>query len=228
MRSSNLIACLSIAGLLIIHATAASAPRTPDERTLERLSVEWMTALEKKDRKSLEAFLADDYVLQMPGDTASQFVRRKEWLTNAIEMDWTDLRYENVAAHVHGDHAMVSSRLHFRVSPFPFAFDSGVVDIWERRGGNWQVTARYLGDSKVQQRIAFILGLLTAGLAAGGLCSCTTGSMVTQAWKTVRHDSRQDDDRPMQPPPLFSFLQAGFRPLGPDNSIKPKPLRGTA
>ena len=167
MRYANASTCVLIAGLLVGHSALAAAPVSTDAQTLERLSVEWMTAIEKKDRKTLEAFLADDFVLQMPGDNASEFTHRSEWLTNAIDMDWKNFRYENVVAQVHGDHATVSSRLHFRVAPFPFDFDSGVVDLWERHDGRWQVTTRYLGESKVQQRIMFIFGVLAAGLVAG-------------------------------------------------------------
>jgi len=164
MRTRTLAACLS---LLIAGPAAASSTANPDEALLERLSVQWMAALEKKDRRSLEAFLADDYVLQMPGDSASQYVRRDEWLKNAIDMDWTDFRYENVVARVHGDHATVSSRLYFKVAPNPFTFDSGVIDLWEKRDGRWQVTNRYLGESAMKGRLAFLLGLLVAGVAAG-------------------------------------------------------------
>jgi len=126
-----------------------------------------MAAIERKDRKALESRLADDYVLQMPGDTETQYVRREEWLGNAISMDWTNFRYENVVAHVHGDHATVSSRLHFKVAPNPLTFDSGIVDVWEKRNGRWQVTTRYLGESELKQRMGFAFGALAAGLAAG-------------------------------------------------------------
>jgi hypothetical protein len=80
-------------------------------------------------------------------------------------MDWSKFRYENITARVHGDHATVSSVLHFRISPFPFTFDSGVVDTWERREGRWQVTVRYLGASKLYERVAFLLGALATGIA---------------------------------------------------------------
>jgi hypothetical protein len=167
MRHANVPTCLLIAGLFVGYPALAAVPSSTDEQTLERLSVEWMEAIEKKDRKSLEAFLADNYVLQMPGDSDSQYTRRNEWIKNAINMDWSDFRYENVMAQVHGDHATVSSRLYFRVAPFPFELDSGVVDTWERHDGRWQVTTRYLGESNMQQRITFIFGVLAAGLAAG-------------------------------------------------------------
>lgn len=167
MRLAILPASILLASLWMAYPAQAASPSSTDEQTLQRLSVEWMTAIEKKDRKSLEAFLAKDYVLQLPGDAESQLTRRREWINNAIEMDWTDFRYENVVARVHGDHATVSSRLHFRVSPYPFELDSSVVDLWERHDGRWQVTTRYLGESKAQLRIAFILGVLAAVLVGG-------------------------------------------------------------
>jgi len=165
MRSSNLSRCLFVGSLLLTFTAAASPSSIPDEKELERLSVEWMAAIEKKDRKALELLLADNYVLQMPGDTRTQYVRRAEWLENAIRMDWSNFRYENFVARVHGDHATVSSRLFFKVAPNPLTFDSGVIDTWERRGGKWQVTTRYLGESQLKGRISFTLGILAAGLA---------------------------------------------------------------
>lgn len=165
MRSSNLGKCLFIGSLMIASAAVASSSPASDEKELERLSVEWMTAIENKDRNALESVLADNYVLQMPGDTSSQYVHRAEWLENAIRMDWSNFRYENVVARVHGDHATVSSRLFFKLAPNPLTFDSGVIDTWERRGGKWQVTTRYLGESQLKGRISFTLGVLAGALA---------------------------------------------------------------
>lgn len=143
----------------------ASPSRTSDEDTLRRLSTEWMTAIERKDRPTLESLLADNYILQMPGDSELQYVHRAEWLDNAISMDWSNFRYENVVVNVHGNHATVSSRLFFKISPNPLTFDSAVLDTWERRGGKWQVTNRYLGESNLKQRFSFILGALAGVLA---------------------------------------------------------------
>jgi ketosteroid isomerase-like protein len=155
-----------VLGLLLLFPAAAMAvppAQAPDEQALLRLSADWMAAIERKDQAALESFLADDFVLQMPGDQESQRVHRAEWLKNAIGMDWSEFRYENMAARVHGDHAMVTSRLYFKVAPWPLHFDSAVVDTWERRGGQWQVTARYLGESELQTRIAFWFGVVAAG-----------------------------------------------------------------
>jgi hypothetical protein len=159
LRAALLLACLvfplSVAAL---DASSASA----DEAELRRLAVVWMQALEKKDAPTLENILARDYVLQMPGDARSDHVPRGEWLKNAIGMDWTRFRYENLEVRVNGDQAEVTSRLFFHVSPFPIEFDSGVVDTWARRDGRWQVTRRYLGQSNMQDRLQRIGGFVAA------------------------------------------------------------------
>lgn len=143
----------------------AAVPQTSPQRSLKSLSVALMDAVERKDRATLHSLVASDFGLQMPGE--SKVTPRDEWIANAVEMDWFDFRYENMVVRVHGDNATVSSKLRFRVSPIPFALDSGVIDSWERRGGRWQITRRYLGESRVQQRIAFGLGLLAAVAIAG-------------------------------------------------------------
>jgi hypothetical protein len=157
---------LLAAGLLASRSTEASAPRIADEKALALLSAELMTAVAKKDRNALEILVADDFILQIPGDTDAQLTRRAEWIANAVQMDWADFHHENLVARVHGNQATVSSRLHFRVAPYPFALDAGVVDTWERRGADWQITRRYLGQSNAQQRLAFIFGVLATALAA--------------------------------------------------------------
>ena len=160
---------LVLAGLSVAHSALAVTPQASDQQVLERLSTDWMTAVENKDQRALEAILASNYVLQMPGDSESQYTRRGEWITNALDKDWSDFHYENVVARVDGNHATVSSRLYFRIAPIPFAFDAGVVDTWEKRGTDWQVTTRYLGQSNVQQRIAFVFGVLSALVIAGAI-----------------------------------------------------------
>lgn len=163
---SRVATCLLFAGLWAAHPAAASGPGTTDEQALALLSATLMDAVAKKDKPTLERLVADGFVLQAPGDNNSQFTRRREWIANAVRMDWADFRHENLVAQVHGDRATVSARLHFRVAPYPFALDAGVVDTWERQGADWRITRRYLGQSNAQQRIAFILGGLATGLAA--------------------------------------------------------------
>ena len=157
MRKSFRSALL-LATIAFPVSVAAIGASPADEAELRQLSVAWMQALEKKDAPALENFLAQDYVLQMPGDTAAQVTVRSEWLKNAIDMDWTRFRYENLEVRVNGDQAEVTSRLFFHVSPIPIELDSAVVDTWSRRDGRWQVTRRYLGQSITGDRFQLMLG----------------------------------------------------------------------
>ncbi len=165
MRSSKLFTNLLLGGILVASVAMAAPPTAPDEAELKQLSQQWMTALERKDESRLQSLLADDFVLQMPGDSPTQYVHRAEWLKNAIDMDWSSLRYENIVVKVDGDQAIVSSKLFFKVSPNPLPLDSGVIDAWERRGGKWQVTHRYLGESTLKTRMSFVFGMLATALA---------------------------------------------------------------
>lgn len=156
---------LSLAAVLVASQAGATAPPISTQRSLKTLSVALMDAVERKDRAALNNLVASDFALQMPGE--SKITPRDKWIANALARDWSDFRYENIVVRMHGDSATVSSKLRFRVSPIPFALDSGVVDSWERRNGRWQITGRYLGESAVQQRIAFCLGLFAAMMVAG-------------------------------------------------------------
>lgn len=166
MKITDLASVLLIAGLSFTKPVWAQAPQATDEQVLKRLSIDWMNAIERKDKQTLEAILSSDYVLQMPGDLESQYTHRGEWIKNSINKDWSDFRYENFRIRVNGHHATVSSILHFRIAPIPFSIATPVVDTWERRGASWQVTTRYLGTSDLEKRIAFIFGLFAAGLIA--------------------------------------------------------------
>lgn len=164
MWRMKLSAFLLIGITVACPATSASPPPSA-EQALGRMTVELMEAVERKDRKGLETLVADDFALRMPGDTKG--TGRDEWLANAMDMDWSNFHFQNILVRVRGDHATVSSKLRFRVSPFPFGLDSGVVDTWERRNGRWQITGRYLGESSTQLRLAFAAGLLSAAVLAG-------------------------------------------------------------
>ena len=172
-----------LAGVLLAAPAVALEPNKSDQATLSRLSNEWMIAIERKDRATLDRIVASDFVLQMPGDEQGRIIRRNEWMANAIAQDWSEFRYENVVVSVHGDQAIVTSRLNFKVAPFPLALDSGVVDIWRIRDGRWQVTKRYLGESRIQQRIAFFAGILAAIVA--GLLAYGVARLVRRRRRTL-------------------------------------------
>jgi hypothetical protein len=145
--------------MLFVLLLALAVP-SDDEAELRRASEAWMAAVAAKDAAALEMIVAREFALKMPGDTPAQYTLRDEWMANAIKLDWRDFRSENVVVELHGDHAVVSSKLSFRLGLMPFALDSGVVDTWVKRDGRWQVTGRFLGESQAQGRIKLAGGAL--------------------------------------------------------------------
>lgn len=125
-----------------------------------------MRAIEAKDRAALDRILADDFRLGVAGQDPADAVGRAQWLNNAIDKDWSRFRYENMVVDVHGDRALVTAKLYFRIAPLPLTFDSGVVDRWVKRDGRWQVHHRLLGESQLIVQLAFLGGLVVASLLA--------------------------------------------------------------
>ena len=163
MRHAALLACL----LLSPAPPAAAAPgdHPADEAAIKALSVAWAAAIEGKDRRRLESILAEDFILTVPGNPREREIDRATWLQNAIGKDWSGFRYENHLVRVQGTHAVSTAHLRFHLSPIPFEMDSGIVDLWEKRDGRWQATARMLGESQVQSRITFVFGVVASALA---------------------------------------------------------------
>jgi len=142
-------------------------PITPEQELIS-LSEQWMAALERKDRATLERLMADGFYISPPGELEK--VERGEWLKNAHEMDWDSLKYHNFKVDIYGDTAAVTSRLDFAVTTrwgIPISTSSPVTDIWVRRNGQWQVAARHFGMSSLETKLRVAAGLI-AGLA---LCS---------------------------------------------------------
>lgn len=163
MRHTAALACLLVVSAS--PASAASEPYSADAEAIKALSAAWAEAITRKDRPRLESLLAEDFVLTAPGYPREREVSRATWLDNAVGKDWSRFRYENLQVRVHGTHAVATSHLRFHVSPLPFEMDSGIVDLWEKRDGRWQVTTRMLGESEAQSRITFIFGVVASALA---------------------------------------------------------------
>ena len=163
---------LSIAfGSLLLASVLTHAQETPGQQTnaaeqeLITLSTQWMGALERKDRAMLERFLADDFFITAPGDVEK--TDRSEWLKNAMELDWSSLEYHNFRVNIYGDTAVVTALLDFKVTGglgIPIGSDAQVTDVWVKRNGRWQVTARHLGAYSlggwIRVALGFIAGLL--------------------------------------------------------------------
>ena len=135
------------------------------EQELIALSNQWSDALARKDIAVLERFLAADFYVSTMGDLHK--TPRSEWLKNVEEMDWNSLKYRNVKVDFYGDTAVMTALIDFKVttkSGIPISTDTQITDIWVRRKGQWQVTARHLGAASIENYFRMIGGFV-AGLA---------------------------------------------------------------
>ncbi len=125
-----------------------------------------MDAVERKDKATIEKLVAEDFFVTSPGDLAE--TRRAEWIGNCISIDWQNPKFSNVRVNVYGNTAVVTSLFDFKASggkvPFPLISNAQMTDIWQRRDGQWQITARHLGaysiDGYLRLAVGFVAGLI--------------------------------------------------------------------
>ena len=119
---------------------------TEDE--LVRLSQLWMDAAMAHDMKTLEELVADDFMGFFPvrGDVG----KRAEWMANVRDPNrfqpiaW---KYSNIQVRHHGENLAVVSSLASWKGTFNGQLHNdtgGLVDVWEKRKGKWQVVTRYI------------------------------------------------------------------------------------
>ena len=132
------------------------------EKELIDLSERLMKAVEEKDRATLESLVGDEFMLESPG-YPDEGVPKSEWITNAIEMDWTDLRFHDFKIRSFGETAVITSRLDFNVKTkagIPMSSDAQIMDVWVQRDGRWQIASRNLGAYSIEGKIKFAIGLV--------------------------------------------------------------------
>ena len=133
------------------------------ERELIARSNELMSAVERQDRAALELIVADEFMLEVPGDTS--FTPRAEWIDNAVNMKWEGSKFHNVKVRAFGEVAVVSSLLDFKVTTgigIPISSDVQVTDVWLRRDGQWLIAVRQLGADSLSGTVQMVMGFLAA------------------------------------------------------------------
>ena len=134
-------------------SSPAQTPTAPDE--LATLSQQWMEAARQHDTKTLERLMAEDFTLVHPSqDTVTT---RAQWLSALSKIETTQFRYEHLkVVHYGTSVAVVSAVLVVDAlrdgQPWP-APTTAVTDVWEKRGGKWQVVTRYaVRPEEIKQR----------------------------------------------------------------------------
>ena len=155
---------LALATCLAQTIAMAQSDPSIHEQLVAR-SNELMDAVARQDRAALEAMVAEEFMLEVPGDTAS--VPRAEWIDNAIGMKWDGSKYNNIKVRAMGDVAVVTSLLDYRVKTgigIPISSTTQATDVWVRRNGQWLIAARQLGEDgligKVKMFVGFVAGLV--------------------------------------------------------------------
>jgi len=151
----------------LFDVRAQETPGHDDDATkqeLMTLSAQWMDAVVRKDQAALDGFLAPDYNYSKAGEL--EITDRSTWLKNAMVMDWRYLHYRNFKVDLYGETAVVSAMVESKLGIWgiPLGSDVQVTDVWVKRNGQWQVSARHLGASSMVGTVRVLIGF-AAGLA---------------------------------------------------------------
>jgi hypothetical protein len=139
-----------------------TATATPAEKEILDLEIKWMNAVAKKDSLVIESLLAKDFELSKIGGSAKTNIQRKKWVDNYMGMEWGRFAFKGMQIRVDSNLATVNSILSFRIKPYPFRLSSGVLDIWRKNDGRWQVEKRYLSQDNLSEYMQ-----ITEGIAIG-------------------------------------------------------------
>lgn len=127
-------------------STSSAAPAkgaSVDE--LETLAQQWMDAAQRHDSATLERLMADDFTLVHPSQDG--VTTRAQWLAALGRIETKRFVYEHLKVVHYGPSVAVVSSI-FRVDAIkdgqPWAAPkTSCIDVWEKRGGHWQVVTRY-------------------------------------------------------------------------------------
>lgn len=130
---------LLLAGVLLVQPVVPA-----DDADIVAFEQQLFRAIEEKDRATLEALVADDFIVRGVPD-----MNRGDWLSSAVALCWGpswDIQQMNVREE--GDAQVASFILNFYRDPLtcrPAPLRSLITDVWVRRGGTWKLSIRHSG-----------------------------------------------------------------------------------
>jgi ketosteroid isomerase-like protein len=145
------------------QAVAVAQSTVSIEEELIVRSNELMDAVARQDRAALELLVAEEFMLEIPGDTAT--TPRSEWIDNAVNMKWEGFTFHHVKVRSFGDVSVVSSSLDYKVTTpigIPISSTTQVTDVWVRRNGQWLIAVRQLGEDSLMGKVRMTLGFVAA------------------------------------------------------------------
>jgi hypothetical protein len=160
---------MQLGAVLLLAALVQAAPGDATAELVRAFDA-WQRAQAYGDAATLDALLAPEFRARRIGRGAAREQTRGEWLEHAVRTpSWGERSYRNAVVRVVDNHGFVAARQEFRVRPArgwvpPLRSSADVVEIWVRRGGDWQVTERVIGPWGIRrwtERFAwFVAGAL--------------------------------------------------------------------
>jgi ketosteroid isomerase-like protein len=147
IRSFVIAAVLVFASVQVVLAQTSTSSRAKGASVdeLETLSQQWMEAAQRHDVPTLERLMAKEFTLVHPSqDTVTT---RAQWLAALARIETKRFQYQHLKVVHYGRSLAVVSAV-FRIDAVmdgqPWAAPkTSVIDVWEKRGGHWQVVTRY-------------------------------------------------------------------------------------
>ena len=119
----------------------ASQPRIEIEQLLRQMNDDWMKALVRADRETLDRIMADDFFFAYPmeGDDKTQFIG--DVVSGEIRVE--SLTRDNITVRIFGDTAVLTGKDSARWSyqGHDFSGHYKVINVYARRAGEWQLVS---------------------------------------------------------------------------------------
>jgi ketosteroid isomerase-like protein len=139
---------LLVGAPLALRAQPTDEALAPIEQAFLERERAWHDAIQRQDIPALEAFLAPEYTLTVAVTGEPLYVTERADYIEACRGFYVIHAYafDEVAVRDYGDVAVVSSRYRQRATLGGTEDRSAeffLTDVWVRRDGRWQVSARY-------------------------------------------------------------------------------------
>jgi ketosteroid isomerase-like protein len=114
---------------------------------IKRLAHEWLDAIQRRDRATLDRILADDFVLagwQLDGRLADKQFYIEDCL-KPVDVRPGSYEFDRWTIRFYGELALVNCvlKIHALVEGHDWGGEFLISDVWSRDQGNWQVLARH-------------------------------------------------------------------------------------
>ena len=155
MKAALLFFALAISALAQSPHTGGLVTR--DVAQFTDLETKLMTAVENKDKATLQEMLTDDFELRR-SSAPGQGESGEDWIAKDLPAyDLHDFRNSQMAVHKYGDSTVVASMNYWQSATVNHKARSGnffVVDVWTRSGDAWKLSVRYVGPAEKTKKPA--------------------------------------------------------------------------